>query len=348
MNLFLHIGTEKTGSSFIQTVFANNRSLLESNSIFFPSAGIREKGMKSGLISPGNGKDLFLALKNKDSNSVVSLLSFYKNSAEGKGCSKILLSNENLLEVLSDSSIVELLKKSCLEVSVTLSTMLLIIRNPVEQAMSLYKHRAKSGAEGDVKEWLSKDYKLPGFLDGIVEQSNTGSLEIRSFLYNKNSDYLIDVFFKQWLGVEDLPLWNVSIVNPSLTFSELLILSELRKIKPLYVPLLYKCFLSVPLNAKNEDKINKENVFNYLNNQLVEYDQIWSSVHKMLIEDKDFIYPKSNNIKVQLESNLSLSISQINCYSEFLNDTKTIKFKIAFFKNRFKYFISSLKKIFTK
>ena len=63
MKLYLHIGTEKTASSFVQTTFARNRDWLSSLGVFYPKGGKRENDMMAGLISPGNAKDLTILLK---------------------------------------------------------------------------------------------------------------------------------------------------------------------------------------------------------------------------------------------------------------------------------------------
>jgi len=45
LNLYLHIGTEKTGSSFIQTSLGQSRKHLQEFGFFFPEAGRLEKKM---------------------------------------------------------------------------------------------------------------------------------------------------------------------------------------------------------------------------------------------------------------------------------------------------------------
>ena len=54
MNLYLHIGTEKTGSSHLQSLSAINRDLLKKSGIWFPEAEKRDNMLLSGDISAGN------------------------------------------------------------------------------------------------------------------------------------------------------------------------------------------------------------------------------------------------------------------------------------------------------
>lgn len=334
MKLFLHIGTEKTGSSFLQTVLANNRPLLERNSIFFPKAGNREKGMKSGLISPGNGMALLTAIQNDDLDAIVSLFKNYKTKANVKGCENILLSNENLITVLHDSNKLNLLKKCCVMAKLELAPSLLIIRNPTEQVISLYKHRAKDGSQENFKEWLVKDYKLPTYLKGIMSQVNNKNLKIEAFQYRKDSEYLIKVFFKNWLDIDDMPNWIESEVNPSLTFSELTFLSHLRKLKPAYVPFFYKKFLTIPNKNKSEDKVIKESLVIFLNQYLFQYDDVWRSVKKTLQNQDNFVLPITSIGEFELETSVSFSKEQLNIYTEFWLETNSLKFKFILKANQ--------------
>ena len=59
MQLFLHVGTEKTGSSFLQTLSALGRNDLREKGIWFPLGTAYDEGcMKTGRISAGNGRPL--------------------------------------------------------------------------------------------------------------------------------------------------------------------------------------------------------------------------------------------------------------------------------------------------
>jgi len=327
MKLFLHIGTEKTGSSFLQTVLANNRPLLERRSIFFPKAGNREEGMKAGLISPGNGKALLTAIQNDDLDAITNLFDSYKKQASNKSCENILLSNENLITVLHDSNKLCLLKKCCVMAKLELAPSLLIIRNPIEQVISLYKHRAKDGSQENFKEWLVKDYKLPTYLKGIMSQVDNKNLKIEAFQYRRDSEYLINFFFKNWLDIDDMPDWIESEVNPSLTFSELTFLSHLRKLNPAYVPFFYKKFLTIPNKNKSEEKVIKESLVIFLNQYLFQYDDVWKSVKKTLQNQGNFELPLKSSGEFKLETNVSFTKKQLNTYTEFWLETNTLRFK---------------------
>lgn len=73
MKLYLHCGYHKTGSSFLQTLFARNRKLLEDHGFFFPE-GNKDEDMLKGNISAGNGWLLSEYLKNKEQAEVTEYL----------------------------------------------------------------------------------------------------------------------------------------------------------------------------------------------------------------------------------------------------------------------------------
>ena len=62
MKLYLHIGTEKTGSSHLQSLSAINSNVLQQNGIWFPFEGKSNKSLIKGEISAGNAQSLTNAL----------------------------------------------------------------------------------------------------------------------------------------------------------------------------------------------------------------------------------------------------------------------------------------------
>jgi SAM-dependent methyltransferase len=61
LKVFLHIGTHKTGTTALQTVFDENRELLKQHGVLYPSAspppaeGLSHQGLASGLADPDQG-----------------------------------------------------------------------------------------------------------------------------------------------------------------------------------------------------------------------------------------------------------------------------------------------------
>ena len=254
MTLFLHIGTEKTGSSFLQTTAARNREVLSRTGIHFPEAGKRESDMLKGRVSPGNGKALFTALKSKDANAVIEILQNAFHDAAKQKCDSVLFSNENLVELYVVDGAVELLQKISDHVGIKKIKAFLMLRSPTDQALSLYKHRAKSGAVKDVAEWIEHDFHTMKILDGFVSKCDSVGIEHTVHKYSKNSTVMCDVFFKQWLGVLEPVIFKDELVNPSLTLSELLFLKAQFSISPRTVAHYYEAFLTIPKEKKGDDQ----------------------------------------------------------------------------------------------
>ncbi|MDZ7755183.1 hypothetical protein [Rhodohalobacter sp.] len=66
MKIYLHIGTEKTGSSHLQSIAGINRERLTNEGIWFPKAEKLEQQLLKGEISAGNAQDITDALNADD------------------------------------------------------------------------------------------------------------------------------------------------------------------------------------------------------------------------------------------------------------------------------------------
>ena len=136
MKIFLHIGTEKTGSSYLQTTLARNRQDLLLSGIHYPEAGKRENDMFQGRISPGNAVELTRMLENADYKNVFNFFNELYHRASELKCNAVLLSNENLVRVLSVQSNVDLLFQVAKQIGFKDFKFILFLRNPVDQAIA--------------------------------------------------------------------------------------------------------------------------------------------------------------------------------------------------------------------
>ena len=231
MNLFLHVGTNKTGSSFIQTFLIRNKARLQSDGVFLP-ASRSDQRMKEGKISPGNGAKLAEILAREDRKELRIYLGSVIRDGRAQGADKILLSNEVLIRLFSNQAILKLLKEVATEVGFAQIRFLCFLRNPHDHALSLYKHRAKFGAHCDFTGWFEKDYetlRLFGeFLGYFDDKENKWLFR----LYKKDSDYLIDVCTREWLGIT-IPSGTVpGAVNRSLSLTEIYLMQRVVQVYP--------------------------------------------------------------------------------------------------------------------
>lgn len=137
-------------------------------------------------------------------------------------------------------------------VGATSIRLLLLLRDPVSQLISHYKHRAKGGTAGALAEWARRDYELPTRLAALRQQLPDTRVQLTVRGYRKEPDWLEQVFFRDWLEVPFELASQGDLVNPSLTFSELRFLRVLRAHKPELVPELYERLVAIPGERKRE------------------------------------------------------------------------------------------------
>lgn len=345
MDLFLHIGTEKTASSFLQTVAARNRDWLQNKGIFFPHAGKNEKMMQAGKISPGNGKDLYEALKREQYDEVFALLKCCRQAAENLRCGKVLISNENLLEPLANPEIAENFLTLLQRTGMTLAPFLLMLREPVDQALSLYKHRAKSGDLESLEKWLATGYHLPFYLQGFFEWVDQRGLGLYLAQYQNDSSWLVRGFFETWLGLSDLPAWEETSVNPSLTLSELFLIRGLRQTRPAWVSFLYDSLLDIPKVKKSDDLYLKAGCTDTIRAHLSQFQSVWKEVNRRLPAADQFSLPEIPG-KDAGEKNdiLSFTPEQMRVLTNFWLRTRTPAFLFhAFWRHQFRPFLAQVK-----
>ncbi len=336
MELFIHIGTNKTGSSYLQTLSARNQSYLIENKIYFP---IYERGeeMLAGKITAGNAKELAESLLEYKASRVKKYLQKALNGAKKYGCTKVFLSNERIVNslVLKDRS--ELLFKIATQVGFKSVNCLLFLRDPVSHAISLYRHKAKSGKILDFKVWLEKNYetlevikKLPDIIDSI--QYINWHLE----KYDKNSEIIQKILFDDWLKVS-LPSTNYNLkVNESLSISELKIIQTLESTFPNISHCLIKELSSN--TEKADDNLVKKQYEYQAYQILLKYEYIFDKINLYL--------PDSKKTKILAESTensniiYSFSENQMSKISSALNYYSKNKLYI-----RIKAIFSSIKKL---
>ena len=146
MKFFLHIGTEKTGSSFIQSLMTLGRSELLTAGLFVPQGTRRsETAATQGRISAGNGELLASMIEQENWSQVKNYIDECTKNVQEQNCQRVLISSERLLSPLSSLGRLEKFQKTISESGVVATNFLLIVWVPVSRAISLYKHRSKSG-----------------------------------------------------------------------------------------------------------------------------------------------------------------------------------------------------------
>lgn len=350
MKLYLHIGTEKTGSSFLQTTAARNRQLLLKQKIYFPTAGKREKDMMEGRISPGNGRPLFQAIKKGQLELAQQLLNDHRNDAAKEKCEAVLISNENLVELSLEKDGVAQLIKAISIAGFDSVEWLLVIREPVDQAISLYKHRAKSGNIKAPDNWIQKNYFTLDSIQHFYTLAIELNLSVTFRKYFKDSSKMVKLFFNDWLGIEKQLQINDEIINPSLTFSELLFLKSQFNVNPFLISPYYEALLRLPHSKKTDDIELENQVREVFKQKLIRFNEFIKILNAQMLEseqlmkiDETIQMTDLSTIKYQMkfsEDQIStLILTQHQLYS-ISGQTKTtlnsFKIKIAKYLNLLK------------
>jgi len=325
MKLFLHIGTEKTGSSFLQSYLAKNRSLLLKHGIYFPKAGFNEANMLKGMISPGNADELDKCLAKKDWEQVKLWLASKYEEAKQNNCNAVLLSNEILVLRFAEKNTLNELMCIAKSLHFEVQNPLLIIREPVSQAMSLYKHRSKIGSMLPVEEWLNEKYILAECLVHFYENLKQSKVDLSQYPYQKDSAYLLEVCINKWLQLNEKIEVEHSPVNPSLTLSELKILCELHPQNPYLAKKFYDFMIKLDTSQKSDDLLYKAFVKNHINNYMLNYNALWKTVHEHMSCETNAYHYTLIPIN-ELNETASFSKEQIHAMGAFMNYGATSAF----------------------
>jgi hypothetical protein len=345
MKLYLHIGTEKTGSSFLQSYLAKNRLMLKSHSLYFPDAGKRENDMQSGRISPGNASELNALLSQKSWLKVEHWMKNKYKAAKTDGCTKLLLSNETLIKTFSETDVLARFIEIAKEQGFELQDLFLVIREPVGQALSLYKHRSKNGDMLPIADWLRHKYTLVDDLQNFYQNIETAKIGLRQYPYQKNSEYLVDICINKWLNLnEDVGIEHTS-VNSSLTLSELKLMSEIKKQDAFLVKPFYDFMIAIAINQKSDDFYLKSYYKYVTTNYLIKYIKLWQRCNSYMTKGKIVIPEAINKIVDQEFVQYCFSETQISEISRLLNSNNNKSFRKEKLKENL---ISRLKNLLPK
>lgn len=237
----LHLGPEKTGTSFLQCLCVGNRDLLTQGGIHFPAGTAHdEQCMRKGRISAGNGRVLAHQIEADDWNGVRRWIENSIGEAREGQCKELLISSEQLLAPLVAAHRLERFVDVLRSSGVATVSMLLMLRDPVGQLLSLYKHRAKGGRAGRIHEWVENGYLLPQHLESLRQQVDKTNALLQVRGYTRQPGGLESIFFQDWLGVNEPLQAEKTEVNPSLSLSELELVRLMNATRPELVPFVHE------------------------------------------------------------------------------------------------------------
>ena len=335
MKLYMHIGTEKTGSSFLQRVCAINRDWLIQSGFYFPKAGRDEKRLKSGTISPGNARELANLIEIGAWDRVESWLERRITKADSLLCANLLLSHELLFSCLGREGVVDKLENSLQRIGIEQTSSLLFIRDPVDHAISLYKHRGKNGEIDTVSEWIKNNYSTATELDNFINNvdSNVFSLDIRR--YQPRTSTLLRAFLDDWLGLNDPPLLPEGLVNPSLTLSEIELLKYMAKARADDVSLFYRNLLAVPRECKSSNERLEISARQAASNYLAGFESTWRKFDRLLEKDGGLDIPERSSTDSTVDASFSFSTTQLRAIADGYREARSGHYNLMLIFNKY-------------
>ena len=276
--------------------------------------------MLAGRISAGNTLHLAKHIRNADWQAAEQWLHRAGDEARAVGCDRVLLSSEWLLEALAPADRMVELTRRLKKLDGASVEFLLVLREPVGQLISLYKHRAKRGTAGSIDAWVEHGYDLPRRLSGIRRQIEAENVPLVVRGYGKESGALERVFFSDWLKVA-VPAGSSNLrVNPSLSLSELVLLRKLDACHPGLVPYLYDRLIEIPLDKKLEGSDMTEHARQVAVQTVARDADEWAYWNGLLAAEERFPLPEAGPQPGPEPDALELSAEQLSVVMHLLSD----------------------------
>ncbi|WP_376696604.1 hypothetical protein [Wenzhouxiangella sp. EGI_FJ10305] len=327
MDWLIHIGTEKTGSSHIQSLLALSRDSLTPSGIAFPRGDLHdERCMRKGQISAGNAKSLAKALSISDEAAAKAQVHLARRSTVREGLNRVVLSSEWLLSSLAEGDNARRLVTLLNDADASSISFLLVLRDPLEQCLSLYKHRAKGGTAGTIADWLKTGYQLPFELRAVRQKLDELDCELVVRGLGKEPGTLERLFFDDWLGVPAPAVELPATVNPSLTLSELVLIRQMAEVRPDLVPSLYDALVAVPGDDKIQGEALEAHARAVAAQAVAMHAEEWSAWNERLPQDEQLCIPDSPVHMPPAPKELGLSERQMQAVSALLGKAATPQF----------------------
>lgn len=325
--LRLHLGPEKTGTSFLQCLSVANRDLLAKRGIHFP-AGMPhdERCMRDGRISAGNGRVLARMVEAGDWQGLHGWFDRAVDACSKRTCNELLISSEQLLAPLARPGALEHFLNRLRSVGIADVSLLLILRDPVSQLLSLYKHRAKGGNAGRISDWVKGGYLLPSYMGELRRQVETAGIALCVRTYSRESGALERLFFRDWLGLEDQIDGAVAEVNPSLSLSELELIRLLHARRPELVPFLHERLATLLRAEKVQGRALENHARAVAENAVWQYRDEWRRWNLLLPEGESLTIPSRAPEIPECPQELGFSERQLDEFARFLAEAVSIRF----------------------
>ncbi|MFT4848926.1 MAG: hypothetical protein ACI83B_001464 [Sediminicola sp.] len=333
MKLLIHFGIYKAGSSYIQYICANQRDYLIDNNIYFPESKEDTK-MKDGVISKGNADGLDSALKKEDDAKVHGILQKWCKTALVRKCNTVLISAEALVHQLAMQNRLDLIMNNANSIGYTEIKAMGFFRDLADHALSTYKHRAKSGAIPNYVDWVSKVYETPKLIENlshVIAKNKDIQWTLRKF--QKDSDFLKQAFFTDWLGLRIPKFKTRPNINESITLSEVKAMNHIRKTYPAVTDYFCEELKALPKKAKAPDTALNQYVMNVFIIQLTPFSELLNQINIYFVNNEFIAVGQSLKV-ADIEPPMALSDTQFKILVERIIFFNTLKGRLILVRRR--------------
>jgi hypothetical protein len=237
MDLLLHIGTGKTGSSSIQAYLQQNADRLSERGVMLPSSlGEKNHRRLPAIIQSGRATDTFLRSRGildpaKQDAARARWLSEFRADIAGSTASTCIISSEHL-SFLDQKEVAEL--KSVLDGLFSSIRVLVYLRDPVDYAVSMYDTAIKMGGIPPGPRPAKKDGKTDykALLKSWVSAFGKDAITVRLFDRRElhQGDILAD--FAQAAQIDATDFVQIKAANPSMNLLGQALLKQVNRKLP--------------------------------------------------------------------------------------------------------------------
>ena len=245
-----------------------------------------ERCMAAGRISAGNARLLASAIEHERVHEQQKPVRQYVQAAKAAGCSTVLLTSEHLFLSFAMLGRLETFEAVAAHSGFTDTHYFAILREPIAQCLSLYKHRAKRGTAGEIADWVENGYRLPEKLRGFREQAERLGITPTVRGYTREPGGLEKRFFEDWLGVPTPAVDMPASVNPSLTLSELILIKQMAERRPSLVEPLYEALLAIDTADKVQGTALETHVKAVATAAVAKHAEEWQAWNRLLPPDE--------------------------------------------------------------
>jgi len=340
MELLLHSGLNKTGSSFLQSVLLQGQGELEQYGVYLPPCKW-DDDLREGKITPGNGHEFAWYLALDKSANLRKLLSNYKEEALKRNCNKIILSNEVLIRLFSSEDILNQLDKVSRSLGFEKIRVWTVFRPFFEHSLSLFKHRSKRGDFPDYDSWFEQDYETLRLLDQFLQVYNKYDWHWFFTGYTRNTAELV----KNIRAVTAIPDLEFSepdhlSVNPSLSLDEVALIQFLESTKKGAGRNMYQEFIKVQSKRHDHNEL-LDKFFKAAEQYFSRYSDTMAKAEKLIstqpysLSTKPVVRPTDNQLSCLLPAHLEVAKKEMSALANMgVKKKLELKLKAVIRKSR--------------